>query len=143
VLLLTMLFGLLRPTHRNSTGIWKLLYQQCIIWFALALIAVIPVVAFEFLDLNDAWNEMFVGTALTILSIAASRMYRSLSDRGPITGSVTPHLPRFSPGASNPTALCGGTKDHGPIHIQVVSTTVSEEAQMAYNAKTSKPMESK
>lgn len=28
VLLLTMLIGLLRSTHRNPTGIWKLLYQQ-------------------------------------------------------------------------------------------------------------------
>jgi hypothetical protein len=28
VLLLTMLIGLLRHAHRNSTGIWKLLYQQ-------------------------------------------------------------------------------------------------------------------
>ncbi len=59
VLLLAMLIGLLR--HRNSVGIWKLLYQQvtpdnlsvsrpilssfqCIIWIVLALIAEIPVV---------------------------------------------------------------------------------------------------
>jgi len=128
----------------------------------LALIAVIPVVAFGVLDLNNAWNDMFVGTALTILSIAAARMYRSLSDRGPITGYVyalpmsnhellgrsqsradsspflrTPHLPRFSPGASDPTALFGGTGVHGPIHIQVVSTTQSEGTQTTYSAKAS------
>jgi len=86
VLLLAMLIGLLR--HRNSVGIWKLLYQQCIIWIALALIAEIPVVAFLILNLNDAWNEMLVGTALAILSIAAARMYRSLSDRGSFTEYV-------------------------------------------------------
>jgi len=28
MLLLTMFIGLLRPMHRNSTGIWQLLYQQ-------------------------------------------------------------------------------------------------------------------
>ena len=28
VLLLTMLLGLLRHAHKNSTGIWKFLYQQ-------------------------------------------------------------------------------------------------------------------
>jgi len=28
VLLLAMLIGLLRHSHRNPTGIWKLLYQQ-------------------------------------------------------------------------------------------------------------------
>ena len=85
-------------------------------------------------------------------------MYRSLSDRGPITGYVyalpmsnhellgrsqfnsfpplrTPHLPRFSPSTSDPTALFGRTEVHGPIHIQVVSTTQSEGTQMTYNAK--------
>ena len=70
VLLLTMLIGLLRSTHRNSTGIWKLLYQQvtlrmfspccqmfssvqCVIWFVLALIAEIPVVVCPFPPLDD------------------------------------------------------------------------------------------
>jgi len=89
-------------------------------------------------------------------------MYRSLSDHGPITGYVyvfpmsdhellgrsqsdtplplrtpVPHLPRFSPAASDPTALRWGTEVHGPIHIQVVSTTQSEGTQMTYNAKAS------
>lgn len=132
VLLLTMLIGLLRPTHRNSAGIWKLLYQQCIIWFALALIAEIPVVVCEVLDLNDAWNDMFIGVALTILSIAAARMYRSLFDPGLVTGSMSSHPPRFSLGASNPIVLRGGSKGHGPMHI--VSVTQSEGTQMTHNA---------
>jgi len=56
VLLLMVLFGLLRHTDKNSTSIWKLLYEQCIIWLALALIAEIPVVVFLALNLNNVWN---------------------------------------------------------------------------------------
>jgi len=100
----------------------------------LALIAEIPTVVFGVLNLNDAWNFMFDGTALTILSIAAARMYRSLTDRGPFTG---PSPPRFSPGAPNPTALCRGTEDHGPMHI--VSVTQLEGTQMPYKATAFSP----
>ncbi|KAI9439566.1 hypothetical protein H4582DRAFT_1536432 [Lactarius indigo] len=37
-----MLIGLLRHTHGSSTGIWHLLYKQCIIWMIFAAIAEIP-----------------------------------------------------------------------------------------------------
>jgi len=60
VLLLTMLIGLLQHVCRDSIGIWKLLYQQCIIWLALAFFAEIPPVVFLILDLNDPWNTMFI-----------------------------------------------------------------------------------
>ena len=70
VLLLAMLIGLLRTSHRNATGIWKLLYQQvmlrmfslyfrmfslvqCITWFVLALIAEIPIVVCAFPSWDD------------------------------------------------------------------------------------------
>ncbi|KAI0246155.1 hypothetical protein BJV78DRAFT_1257240 [Lactifluus subvellereus] len=49
-----MLTGLLRYAHRSSTGIWYLLYQQCIIWIALASIAEVPAVVFLTLNLNGA-----------------------------------------------------------------------------------------
>jgi len=48
VLLLTMLIGLLRHAQKSSIGIWKLLYQQCIIWLALAFLAEIPPVVGPF-----------------------------------------------------------------------------------------------
>jgi len=48
VLLLTMLIGLLRHACKNPTGIWKLLYQHCIIWLVLALFAEIPPVVCPF-----------------------------------------------------------------------------------------------
>ncbi|KAI9510095.1 hypothetical protein F5148DRAFT_1282291 [Russula earlei] len=79
VLLMTMLIGLLRCAHKSPNGIWKLLYEHCIIWIFLALITEIPTVVFLILNLNDAWNEMLNGAAITVISIGAARMYRSLS----------------------------------------------------------------
>jgi len=103
VLLVTMLIGLLRYANRSSTGIWKVLYQQCIIWIFLAGIAEVPVVVFLILNLNDAWNEMFTGAAITILSIGAARMYRSLS--GCLTEfRVSPCLPRHLGDSTNPSS---------------------------------------
>ncbi|KAF8499559.1 hypothetical protein F5888DRAFT_85788 [Russula emetica] len=96
VLLLTMLIGLLRHASRRSTGLWKLLYQQCIIWIALAAFAEIPPVVFLIFNLNDVWNEMLTGPAITILTIGATRMYRSLSEYGSITEFVSLDLPQFS-----------------------------------------------
>ncbi|KAI0248158.1 hypothetical protein BJV78DRAFT_1239554 [Lactifluus subvellereus] len=54
-----MLIGLLRYAHRNSTGIWCLLYQQCIIWIALASIAEVPAVVGVFLSLDSLPNSQF------------------------------------------------------------------------------------
>jgi len=98
VLFMSMLVGLLRHAHRSSTGIWYLLYQQCIIWIALACIAEAPVVVFLILNLNDAWNEMFVHTGVAILSIGAARLYRSLCQHASLTEYVTSELPHFSSG---------------------------------------------
>jgi len=137
VLLLAMLIGLLR--HRNSVGIWKLLYQQCIIWIALALIAEIPLVVFFILNLNDAWNDMLVATALAIISIAAARMYRSLSDRGSFTEYVSPDPPPLPLAAFNPgpTGQSRGGSVHGAMRF--VSFTQSEGTRGTYEVSVSLP----
>ncbi|KAH9993170.1 hypothetical protein BJV77DRAFT_372733 [Russula vinacea] len=128
VLLLTMLIGLLRHANKNPSGVWNLLYQQCIVWILLAATAEIPTVVFLILDLNDVWNEMFTGPALTILSIAASRMYRSLSKHGSITESVSvsSSLPQFSTGVSAPaSAQFRRTNTFGPISFASATQTGS------------------
>ncbi|KAH9962064.1 hypothetical protein BGW80DRAFT_868125 [Lactifluus volemus] len=56
VLLTSMLIGLLRSSHRSSTGLWHLLYQQCIIWLFLAATADIPLLVLLILNLNDPMN---------------------------------------------------------------------------------------
>ncbi|KAI0248178.1 hypothetical protein BJV78DRAFT_832257 [Lactifluus subvellereus] len=120
LLLVSMLIGLLRYAHRSPNGIWPFLYQQCIIWIALAAVAEVPLVVFLILDLNDAWNGMFTGPTIAILSIGAARMYRSLCQHGCLTDFVSFEPPRVSPGTStsNPQYR---SATHGPIHFAVAT----------------------
>ncbi|KAN0107390.1 hypothetical protein V8E52_010221 [Russula decolorans] len=118
VLLLTMLIGLLRLASRRSTGLLKLLYQQCIIWIALAAFAEVPPVVLLILNLNDVWNTMLTGPAVTILTIGATRMYRSLSEYGSITTFVSSDLPHYSTGVSVPASPPPkSTNTFGPMNF--------------------------
>jgi len=81
VLLLTMLVGLLRlRLHGNMFGLGKFLWRQGLIWLFLATIAEVTPAVFVFLNLNGPFNLMFQTPALIGMSIAATRMYRSLTD---------------------------------------------------------------
>ncbi|KAI9456849.1 hypothetical protein BJY52DRAFT_536330 [Lactarius psammicola] len=126
ILLVIMLIGLLRHAHGSSTGIWHLLYKQCIIWMILAAIAEVPPVVFLVLNLNDAWNEMFPGVGVTILSICAARMYRSLSKRGCLTEYHSSDPPEFS--ERLPVSNYQGSEAHG-VHSTMHSTTVGVATQ--------------
>ncbi|KAH9173727.1 hypothetical protein EDB89DRAFT_2228581 [Lactarius sanguifluus] len=122
-LLVLMLIGLLRHTHASgsSTGIWHLLYKQCIIWMILAAIAEIPSLVFLILNLNDPWNNMFPAVGITILSICAARMYRSLSKHGSLTEYSSDPPPRFPPGL--PLSNYQGSESRG-VHSTMHSTTI-------------------
>ncbi|KAH9954910.1 hypothetical protein BGW80DRAFT_381003 [Lactifluus volemus] len=120
VLLVSMLIGLLQYAHRSSTGIWHLLYQQCIIWLVLAGIAEVPLVVFLILDLNDPWNDMFTGPIIAIMSIGAARMYRSLCQYGSLTDFVSLEPSQIPPGASSSNPQHRVTT-HGPIHFASVT----------------------
>ncbi|KAH9962056.1 hypothetical protein BGW80DRAFT_867955 [Lactifluus volemus] len=89
VLLMCMLIGLLRFVHNGARGIWHVLYQQCIIWIALACIAEVPIPIFLALNWNAAWGEMFALAAVAALYIGAGRLYRELSIQGSFTADVT------------------------------------------------------
>ncbi|KAI0248167.1 hypothetical protein BJV78DRAFT_842672 [Lactifluus subvellereus] len=133
VLLMSMLIGLLRHAHRTSTGIWYLLYQQCIIWIALACIVEVPVVVFLILNLNDAWNEMFVHSAIAILSLGAARLYRSLCQHGTLTEYMTSELPHFLPGRP----ISNAQSRPGNVHsssIHFVATTHSNNIVLTSEA---------
>ncbi|KAH9074399.1 hypothetical protein EDB83DRAFT_1960332 [Lactarius deliciosus] len=121
ILLVIMLIGLLRHMHGGSTGVWHLLYKQCIIWMILIAIAEIPPVVFFGLDLNDAWNEMFPGVGVTIVSICAARMYRSLSEHGSLTEYSSDPPPRFH--AELPLSNYRGGEAHG-VQSTLHSTTI-------------------
>jgi len=80
ILLLTMLVGLFRLNRgiRGSIGVGRLLWHQGVIWLLLADAAEIPPVVFLILNLNETWDIMFQLPALITLSIAATRLHRSL-----------------------------------------------------------------
>jgi len=81
-LLLIMLIGLLRlGFHEPGVyGLGRLMWRQGIVWLFLATIAEIPPVVFISLNLNDSLDYMFSFPAMVIMTIAATRIYRSLSD---------------------------------------------------------------
>ncbi|KAH9962368.1 hypothetical protein BC827DRAFT_1154908 [Russula dissimulans] len=91
-LLVIMLIGLLRLRHRGGGrfDLGRLLWKQGVIYLLVATIAEIPPVVSIYLDLNllilpqlpAAFDLMFLMPSLITMSIAATRMYRSLSDFG-------------------------------------------------------------
>jgi len=82
VLFCIMLVGLLRLRQRGGGmfELGRLLWKQGVIWLLIAAAAEIPPTVFVCLDLNDAFNLMFFLPGQITLSIAATRMYRSLAD---------------------------------------------------------------
>ncbi|KAI0246162.1 hypothetical protein BJV78DRAFT_193727 [Lactifluus subvellereus] len=138
VLLMSMLIGLLRHAHGSSTGIWYLLYQQCIIWIALASIAEVPVVVFLTLNLNDAWNAMFVHSAIAIMSLGAARLYRSLCQHGSLTEYMTSELPHVSPGRPIFNTQYRAGNVHSSIHFAAATqsnNTVSTSEALVFIPK--------
>jgi len=81
VLLLTMLVGLLRYRHDGTMyGLGLLLWRQGLIWLFLATVVEVPPAVFIGLNLNIPFNLMFQTPALIVMTIAATRMHRSLTD---------------------------------------------------------------
>ncbi|KAF8261254.1 hypothetical protein EI94DRAFT_1746440 [Lactarius quietus] len=99
VLLLTMLVGLLRMRRSGTMfSLGKLLWKQGLIWLLLATVAEVPPAVFISLNLNDPLNLMFQAPALVGMSIAATRIYRSLTEftdsgRSPFDANPTPREP--------------------------------------------------
>ncbi|KAH9962775.1 hypothetical protein BGW80DRAFT_857272 [Lactifluus volemus] len=58
ILVISMLIGLVRSPHSSTTGLWRLLYQQCFIWLVLAMLADVPLMVLLILDLNDAMDKV-------------------------------------------------------------------------------------
>ncbi|KAI0281972.1 hypothetical protein BGY98DRAFT_156449 [Russula aff. rugulosa BPL654] len=83
LLLLIMLVGLLRLRFQATKfGLGRILWNQSLVWLALATVAEVPPTVFMFLNLNEALDLMFQGPNMVIMSIAATRMYRSLINLG-------------------------------------------------------------
>jgi len=80
VLLLIALVGLFRLRGHGTFSLGRLLWKQGIVWLFLAIIAEVPPVLFLNLNLNDSLSIMFQFPGLIVLAIAATRVYRSLTD---------------------------------------------------------------
>ncbi|KAF8498240.1 hypothetical protein F5888DRAFT_233691 [Russula emetica] len=84
VLLLIMLIGLLRLPFGagDALGLERVLWKQGLIWLLIAIVFEIPPTVFIFLDLNEPMSYIFQVPNLIAMTIASTRMYRSLMDLG-------------------------------------------------------------
>jgi len=94
LLLLIVLVGLLRfhSDGLGTYGIGRLLWKQGVAWILLATAAEVPPAVLISLNLNDPLNFMFLLPSLLIMTIAATRMYRSLTDFGSGSADIAPDL---------------------------------------------------
>jgi len=82
LLLLIMLIGLLRMRYHEhgAFSMGRLMWRQSLIWLFVAIVTGFPPAVLIFLNTNDPYLYMFFGTSLVTLSIAATRIHRSLID---------------------------------------------------------------
>ncbi|VDC00884.1 unnamed protein product [Peniophora sp. CBMAI 1063] len=83
VLLVLLLLGLYR-WHRPRSGVrafqlWSVLWNQGVLYLALASATEVPALVFLVLNFNPVMNTMFLGPEVVILALAATRFYRSLT----------------------------------------------------------------
>jgi len=111
VLLLTMVVGLFRLRYHggDTFELGRLLWRQGVIWLLLGTAAELTPVLFICLYLNDALNIMFIMPSLLTMSIAATRMYRSLTDFGSSI-SISIDAAHVSDGAPTSDQMASGTK---------------------------------
>ncbi|KAH9062475.1 hypothetical protein EDB87DRAFT_1682118 [Lactarius vividus] len=89
ILLILMLTGLRRWKHApKSSGVWRLLYTQGLIWVMIVTLGEIPPTVFILLNLNDPMNLVFQAFALIITALGAARLYRGLIDYPASNNSV-------------------------------------------------------
>jgi len=85
VLLVVMLIGLVRMAFHGRGGfslgrLGGLLWKQGLIWFLLATTVELQPLVFVCLNMNDAFDMMFLMPSLVLMTIASTRMYRTLAD---------------------------------------------------------------
>jgi len=89
----------MRYHERGAFSMGRLLWKQGLIWLFIATASEVPQAVLICLDLNDPLDYLFWVPSLVALSIAATRIHRSLADfayenTGVYSkGSLTPALP--------------------------------------------------
>ncbi|KAH9954841.1 hypothetical protein BC827DRAFT_920836 [Russula dissimulans] len=80
ILLLITLVGLFRLRSHGTFSLGRLLWKQGIVWLLLAIVAEVPPALFLNWHLSAPLSVMFQFPGVVILTIAATRVYRSLTD---------------------------------------------------------------
>ncbi|KAI0274134.1 hypothetical protein BGY98DRAFT_96152 [Russula aff. rugulosa BPL654] len=81
ILVLMMLFGLYRlRRHGGLMALGRLLWNQGVVWILIVVVAELTPTVFICLDLNGTLNIIFLIPWVITMSVASTRMYRSLSD---------------------------------------------------------------
>ncbi|KAI0281966.1 hypothetical protein BGY98DRAFT_1094577 [Russula aff. rugulosa BPL654] len=90
LLLLIMLVGLFKQdlVRGNAFGLGRTLWKQGLIWLVIATAAEVPPTIFMILNLNVSMDLMFQTPGMIALSIAATRIHRSLMDYVPSADSL-------------------------------------------------------
>ncbi|KZV74203.1 hypothetical protein PENSPDRAFT_749505 [Peniophora sp. CONT] len=80
LMLLLMLIGLFRKRVARRCTVWDFLLKQGLLWLALATAAEVPTVIIIALDFRDALNQTFQTVGVVMIVLAATKMYRSLTN---------------------------------------------------------------
>ncbi|KAN0118718.1 hypothetical protein V8E52_004829 [Russula decolorans] len=126
ILLLIMLFGLYRLRRHGGSpmALGRLLWNQGIAWFLLAVATELTPTVFIILNLNQTLDLMFLVPWMIAMSIAATRMYRSLSDF--LSSDVSQNIPP----TTGRTALESNGTSTAPVlftGVQVAVHTTHEQ----------------
>ncbi|KAF8496195.1 hypothetical protein F5888DRAFT_415286 [Russula emetica] len=85
LLLVVMLVGLFHQdfVKGNAFGLGRTLWKQGLIWLMIATVAEVPPTVFMILNLNVSMDLMYQTPGMIALSIAATRIHRSLMEYSP------------------------------------------------------------
>ncbi|KAH9976466.1 hypothetical protein BJV77DRAFT_603156 [Russula vinacea] len=119
-LFLIILAGLFALRSRGGGTLAHLLWKQGVIWLALGAIAEVPPLVFTVLHMNDQLHSMFETPAVIIMTIAATRMHRSLVNFASVSSDVAHDNPQLS------SLVFSKTKrtDTAPIALDRIEVTV-------------------
>ncbi|KAH9974538.1 hypothetical protein BGW80DRAFT_145820 [Lactifluus volemus] len=142
ILLLMMLAGLLRLRMQGGgmLNLGSFLWKQGIIWISLSILSGVPPVAFQILNLNEPLNFMFEVPAFLAVTIAATRIYRSLTHFSSNTVSSSA-LPNFGlslakvQGISDPSWIVPSTPIQVTVHTICEHSQLSQETQVNMDAE--------
>ncbi|KAH9969967.1 hypothetical protein BGW80DRAFT_621651 [Lactifluus volemus] len=135
-LLIVMLAGLLRLRMGGGgmLDLGRFLWKQGIIWISFAVAAGVPPVVFLILNLNEPFNFMFQIPALIALTIAATRIYRSLihfSSEPPTSFRKSSLSFAKVKGPSNSSEIVPPSPMHVTMHTTYAREHLGEHSQLS------------